>query len=259
MIKFIMALAMAALIGSAVIAGLNNKKLNEEKDNILRLNNELADLNSDLDQAKQNLETAKAELANAEAANQKVKAELSLANDDLTRKTGETERLTAQFDSKRAQLDEFALLEKSLGGRTPEMVKAEYDGLVQRKDNKEQELRDVQNQVVDTQQQVEKNRAKITQLVADEEERRKKVALNGLEATVIAVNRDYGFVIVNAGSDLGVAADSSLLVQRGVDRIGRLRIVSVEPKVTVADIIPGTITPGAQIMVRDKVIFENVR
>jgi len=65
-------------------------------------------------------------------------------------------------------------------------------------------------------------------------------------------------VIINAGAEQGVAPESSLLVVRGNNRIGRLRIVSVEPQVTVADIMPGSVVPGASLMVRDKVIFDSI-
>tara|TARA_R110002096_G_scaffold67332_8_gene163352 strand:+ start:7569 stop:8348 length:780 start_codon:yes stop_codon:yes gene_type:complete len=259
MIKFLMAISMAALIASAVVAGLNNKKLTGERELYAQLTVKLNQLTSDLDEVQQNLETAEQELMVAKTSNDQASANLSLAQESLRRANTEVERLVAQFDSKKAELEEFAMLEKKLMGRRPETVRAEFEGKKMRRDQQRQELDQVRGEIVSTNNKVEKNESRIGDLVQEEKERREKVALNGMEADVIAVNREYGFVIVNVGSDLGVSSDASLLVQRGVDRIGRLRIVSVEPKVTVADIIPGTISPGAQIMVRDKVIFENTR
>ncbi len=259
MLKFLMAISMAALITAAVFAALNNKRLNEQRELYAQLTTKLGQLNSDLEEAQQNLETAEQELATAQSSNNQVSASLSLAQESLRRSNTEVERLNAQFESKKAELEEFAMLEMKLQGRRPDTVRAEFEGLVMRRDQKRQELDQVRTEIVSINTNVEKNEARIGDLVVREKDRRAKIALNGMEADVIAVNREYGFVIVNVGSDLGVSSDSSLLVQRGVDRIGRLRIVSVEPKVTVADIIPGTISPGAQIMVRDKVIFENTR
>ncbi len=257
--KFIMALAMAALIGSAVVAGLNNKKLGEEKDLITQLNRELARLNSDLDQTTQSLEAARVDLDNAEAQNQQVQADLSLAKNELQRQTREANRLQANYDDKKAQLAELDLLKEKLRGRTPESVTIEYEGLVQRKQRLTQDLASLQDEITQTVAAVESNEQRIDSLTDQEAERQNRIALNGMEADVVAINREYGFVIVNAGSEDGVRADSSLLVQRDVDRIGRLRIVSIEPQVTVADIVPGSLAPGVELMVRDKVIFENVR
>lgn len=45
--------------------------------------------------------------------------------------------------------------------------------------------------------------------------RAQKLALNGLVATVIAVNKEWGFVMINAGRQHGVSPDASLLVKRG--------------------------------------------
>lgn len=87
-------------------------------------------------------------------------------------------------------------------------------------------------------------------------ERAKTIALNGLEATVVAVNKDWGFVMVNAGMGLGVSASSSLLVKRGEELIARLRIVTLAPDMVVCDVVADSIAKGARVMPGDKVIFE---
>ena len=88
-------------------------------------------------------------------------------------------------------------------------------------------------------------------------ERVQKLGLNSLVATVIAVNKDWGFVMVNAGRQHGVAADSSLLVKRGNSRIARLRIVNLEDTVVVADLVDGSLVQGIDVQPGDNVIFES--
>ena len=96
--------------------------------------------------------------------------------------------------------------------------------------------------------------------VKDEEEfqvkRAQKLAVNGLIATVIAVNKDWGFVMVNAGRQHGIGADASLLVKRGNTRIARLRIVNLEETSTVADVVDESVMQGIDVQPGDKVIFE---
>jgi hypothetical protein len=259
MIKFLMALAMAALIGAAVVAAMNNKQMGVLKKDIELLTREFNQLNSDLDQTNQSLETARVALQTSQTANQQVKADKSLAEDELRRKSTEVERLTANFESRKVQLDELALMEEKIGNQSPEVIASRFEALKQRKAALEAELRTMEEEVVKAQNAEEKARETIGDLAQQEEKRRASVRLQGLEADLIAINREMGFVIINAGSDHGVAPESSLLVMRGNDRIGRLRIVSVEPKVTVADIMPGSVMPGASLMVRDKVIFDSVR
>lgn len=266
MIKFFMALALAALVGAAVFASLNLKRLKDEKAKHQALVIERDGLNSDIKETSIALKGpqedgqggAQLALRTATDENNSVKAMLSVAVDDLKKKQAVVEQLMADYEEKKVKLEELSIIKEKLKGRTPQSVQAEYASLEKSLNDKQTELAGIKDKVVTTQNDVDKNNERITDLKNEEEDRRERVALNAMEGMVIAINRDYGFVIVNAGSDIGVTADASLLVQRGVDRIGRLRIVSVEPKVTVADIIPGSISPGAQIMVRDKVIFENV-
>lgn len=87
-------------------------------------------------------------------------------------------------------------------------------------------------------------------------QRAQKLAVNGLVATVIAVNKEWGFVMVNAGRQHGVGADASLLVKRGNSRIARLRIVNLEDASTVADVVDESIVRGIDVQPGDKVIFE---
>ena len=77
-----------------------------------------------------------------------------------------------------------------------------------------------------------------------------------LEGVVTAVNKDWGFVLVNIGKDQGVEGDSELIVERDGIRIGNLSVVSIQPGLTVADIsqkgLSKAVEPG------DKVVFQNL-
>lgn len=259
MIKFFMILAWGALIAAMVFAGLNNASLNKQVREIEELKTQYTRLNSDLQEAEERSNNADVVLEAARTDNQKVKAGLSLANDELTRKNGQLRDLTSKFDGMKSKLEELDLLKKQMGGRNIADVKRELTDKEEQLQNLKSQNTQLENEILAIQGDLEDREQQISTLEQKELERRQKIALNAMEAMVIAINRDYGFVIVNAGSDVGITPDSSLLVQRDVDRIGRLRIVSVEPSVTVADIIPGSVSPGAQIMVRDKVIFEQVQ
>jgi len=85
-----------------------------------------------------------------------------------------------------------------------------------------------------------------------------KLALNGLVATIIAVNNEWGFVMVNAGRQHGVGAESSLLVRRGNTRVARLRIVNLQDNMLVADVVKESLMKGFKVQPGDKVIFEDV-
>jgi Skp family chaperone for outer membrane proteins len=90
------------------------------------------------------------------------------------------------------------------------------------------------------------------------EERKKSFDRNGLVAQVVAVNNDWGFVVINAGKSRGITPDTKLLVTRGVETVGKLSILSVEGSRTVANIIEDSVVPGKAVAPGDKVILENL-
>ncbi len=80
-------------------------------------------------------------------------------------------------------------------------------------------------------------------------------AMLGLRGRVLAVNREYNFVVLDLGSRNGVSGNATLLVQRGGSMVGRVRTVSVEPSQTVADIVPNSVPAGVIVQPGDTVIF----
>ena len=82
------------------------------------------------------------------------------------------------------------------------------------------------------------------------------VLKNGLEGEVLAVNQGWGFVVLSIGDRQGAVANGEMILERGGDQIGKVRITSVEPSTSVADIIPGSLARGVKVQPGDRVIFQ---
>ena len=80
-------------------------------------------------------------------------------------------------------------------------------------------------------------------------------AMLGLRGRVLAVNREYNFVVLDLGSRNGVSNNATMIVQRSGSLVGRVRTVSVEPSQTVADIVPNSVPAGVIVQPGDTVIF----
>ncbi|MDQ8189371.1 hypothetical protein [Roseibacillus persicicus] len=84
-----------------------------------------------------------------------------------------------------------------------------------------------------------------------------RIALNGVSASVTAVSNDYGFVIINRGSNnSNIDERSELLVSRGGSLVGRLKVSAVEPTQTICDIIQSSLKPGQRIRSGDRVVVK---
>ena len=78
----------------------------------------------------------------------------------------------------------------------------------------------------------------------------------GLQGRVLAVNQGWNFVVLSVGDKQGVIVNAPLLVLRSGEPIARLRITSVEPSTSIADILPGSVRRGTTVQPGDTVVFE---
>src|SRR5258708_1299577 len=78
----------------------------------------------------------------------------------------------------------------------------------------------------------------------------------GLQGRILAVNAGWNFVVLSVGDKQGVVVNAPLLVVRGNQPIAKLRITSVEPSTSIADVLPGSVPRGVTVQPGDTVIFQ---
>jgi flagellar biosynthesis chaperone FliJ len=90
------------------------------------------------------------------------------------------------------------------------------------------------------------------------ETRKKSFDRNSMTATIVAVNNDWGFVVIDGGQNKGITSDTKLLITRGTTTVGKLNIVAVEGSKTVANIVQSSLRSGLAVAPGDKVILESL-
>jgi hypothetical protein len=76
-----------------------------------------------------------------------------------------------------------------------------------------------------------------------------------MEAVVTAVNQDWGFLVIGAGTNSGFAPQSSLLIERDGRKIGRVKPSAIGPNQTVAEIELESVASGVRLQPGDRVIL----
>lgn len=210
----------------------------------------------------------------------KIVADVGIVNGDIGKVQQdldvESEKVKAQKlkiaqadnDSKRAQ-DELDTTNKKLADlrirleKLPQGMKPE--NMVESINTMKKETAELQAEVELKKKEVETEETKTVEarrsydeVVRKIEDRKKSFDRNSLNARVVAVNSDWGFVVVNAGQSLGINEATKLLVTRGAQTIGKLSIVSVQGDRTVANIIPDSLSEGLSISPGDQVILEKL-
>ena len=95
----------------------------------------------------------------------------------------------------------------------------------------------------------------VAALAKAETDRQQGIAVRGLRGKVLAVDRNWNFVVVSLGLRNGVNNKTTMIVQRGGELVGKVRITSVEPSQSIADIIPNSVPQGVTVQAGDTVVF----
>ena len=120
---------------------------------------------------------------------------------------------------------------------------------------KQSTLDETTKKIEDTDKILTTNRAESDHFTKRLIERNARIGANAREAVVTAVDQDWGFLVIGAGSNSGFTPQTSLLVMRDGRLIGRVRPSSIEPNQTIAEIDFKSMASGARIMPGDHVML----
>ncbi len=82
---------------------------------------------------------------------------------------------------------------------------------------------------------------------------------NGLSGKILAYNPGWNFVVLSIGDRQGLKANAQMIIMRGNQAIGKVKVTSVEPGNSIADIVPGSIAKGVFVQPGDRVVYEAKR
>lgn len=242
---------------TAAIFGLETKgKIGGIQSALLMAKKETGDAKARLAKANDALKTAQDEQKSAEEKAATKEAEASSAKAALDKANSDMKDVQTQLAAKQADLDkankDLDDIKSKLGGTADPAQLAEL----------QTKLKDAQSQLTESKQLLQTATAKAkdaedhaAELAKEKARRDAQVMVKGLEGQVMAVNQGWNFVVISIGDRQGAVANAQLIVKRGDSMIGKVRISSVEPATSIADIIPESVARGQRIMPGDHVIF----
>lgn len=229
---------------------------------------------------RQDVTALNVQVQGALTAAQNIVNEVGVVNGDIAKVQGdleiESEKVKAQKlkiaqldnDSKLAQdkLDENnkkladlrIRLDKLPKDMKPETMVEQINGMKKATAEYQAEVEMKRKEVEAEEAKMVDARRALDEVVRKIEDRKKSFDRNSLNARIVAVNPDWGFVVVNAGKSVGITDATKLLVTRGGQTVGKLSIVSVQGERTVANIVPETLSEGMSISPGDQVILETL-
>lgn len=177
----------------------------------------------------------------------------------LAQAESETTRIQQEFevkDAKQKQLaEELKLLPQDVKIET---LSEDINRLKKEKLEFEAQAESKKKEVTSEEEKVAGIQKRVDDVVHKIEERRKSFERNSLAARVLAVNHEWGFVVIDAGKSTGLTEETKLIVTRSGMVVGKISVMNADDGRSMASIVPGTVTSGEVIMPGDRVILENL-
>ncbi len=255
MSKLLSILSIVLLIGAGALGFLNKQKLDAKS--------------AEIETAKAQAESAQAKADEAEKANkqlqtdiaveqEKAKAaeeELRQANTRIREIEGKLASLQSEIDQKTAKIAELEQAASSASTSTEQSPDAGKLAEL------EAQIGELNTQLAAAEEEkkilsakLEAEQAAAENLREAERMRQSRLMAKSLEGTILAYNPAWNFVVLNIGDRNGVVSNAEFLVTRGSQMVGRVKVTSVEPSTSIADVVPSSMVAGTQIQPGDRVI-----
>ena len=252
MTKIFLYLAAFFLLASSALGYLNKSKLAEKQ-------TALVSAQAETDTARGDASKAKNEQKKAESARSEAESKANELQTQLTTAASEAATLKTQVDTAATNVadkqKEIDALNQRLAAATPPPAMTPAPELTAALDKANHQLAELQ--VIKDGLESQLKGARDSQQAAERRiaVREGQEAMNGLQGRVLAVDRNWNFVVLNLGGRSGVNANSQMVVRRGGNLVGRVRITSVEPAQSIADIVPNSVPAGVSVQAGDTVVF----
>ncbi len=217
-------------------------QLTNTKNELAAKSASLADANKKVEELTAKNDQAQSEITKLKADNQTKDSKIS----DLETKVAEAEGKVSELNASLATLQQENESLKTAAVQTSGPEDDEDKTRIAELDTLNKEL----------QSKLSNAESRLASLEEKLVEKKRIEKLNTLSGRILAVNEAWNFVVLNLGNNNGISSNTELLVKRGNTQIGRVRITSVEPASSIADIIPGSLSRGLSIQPGDYVITQ---
>lgn len=256
--KLLVIATIALSVATAALGFLNKTKLSESQAEATKFKTESAANATKAEKTAADLKTTSEKLAIATTDSEKNVTEMTnlkeqaskaaTALTDVQKQNTEKDAIITQQKSDLAAKDAKITELESKSSVAAKPAKSESEDL-----KKQLEEKDILN--TSLQSKLKDQESQLAALKEREADRRKKQMRNGLEGRILAVNSSWNFVVLSLGDRNGVINNAEMLIKRGPQLIGKLRITSVEPSTSIADIVANSVRAGFSVQPGDNVIY----
>ena len=255
-------LAIVAIAVSGFLGWNAKEKYEAKVKDRIELQGQNKNLTASISKEETNRDTATEakDLALDEAS--KAKAELEAAKGSGAEKAKTLESVSSNLEVAAAEKKKIDASMEALRGKFPGIELGEVPRVVKELEASQKKLvgeeEDASLVKKRLEEDIAKNLAESSRIAEKNLQSIKRVEGNTFQATIVAVDNDWNFVVIGAGEKSSLTGSSKLLIQRDGRLLGKLLISKLEPNTAVADVEPGSLRNGVALQAGDQVILESV-
>ncbi len=262
--KVVLHIVLIAIAGAAAFFSMQeSKKFQDQQAIRLETKKNDASVTANAEATEKNLKDERAALAKSREELALVKASIEALKSAETSLKRDIASIDTALEGQKTEFDELnkaveevnKLLAELGGGVTIDNLGDKIVEMEQSVKTKKTRVDELTTLIDGAQKKIETGKGESKRLADKATERAVRISRNSTEAVVSAVNQDWGFLVIAAGSNSGFIPQTSLLVQRDGKLIGRVHPSAVEATQTIADIDLDSLAPGVRIQPGDRVIL----
>ena len=256
--KILLILAAVLSLAAAALGYLNRANLVTTKSALTAASLEVATVNKREAAATADAKSKTEKLALVSSDQEKLATE----NTDLKSQVAKSSSLMADVQKQVADRDaSLAQMKSDMGAKDTHIAELEAKANSTAKppadpsDDLKRQLQEKDILTTSLQTRLKDQESQLAALKEREAQRRSKSMRSGLEGRILAVNPSWNFVVLSLGDRNGVVNNAEMLIKRGSQLIGKVRITSVEPSTSIADIVVNSVRSGLSVQPGDTVIY----
>ncbi len=220
-------------------------------------------VSSEADVAEKNIKEEQGKLAAAKDRRDLLTQSVSSLRSAGSSLENENKNLDADIKVVDAELTQLAkapeelnkILEGTGGGVTLDNLAEKVEEVIKDREDKQKKFDELEILTGAAQKSLASNRSELDRLGKRMTQRNSRINRNAMQAVVTAVNQEWGFLVIGAGSNSGFTPQTSLIVERNGRKIGLVRPSSIEPTQTIAEIDFESLASGVRLQPGDRVIL----
>lgn len=251
-------LIIASVVVTLITAGLgfaNKSKLSKAQTDLADAQSETSKTKASLKTASDTLATTKKDLATAVADKEQAASQLASTTTDLEKAKKDLSDAQAQVTTLTTDKTTLTASMTDLQTKLDEALKNQTAGPAPVADDKTAQIEELKTLNTKLTSDAQGLRDELAKYKTEAQNREHRMLVKGTEGRILAVNPAWNFVVLSLGDKQGVANNTELLVKRGNQLVGKIRVTSVEPSSSIADIVANSVPHGTVISPGDHVIY----